>query len=247
MTTTTDAFLGGRLQVIQPRRGYRAGADPVFMAAAVPARAGETVLELGCGTGVAMLCLLIRVPGVLVTGIEREAATATLARQNLTANDLTASVETADLIALPRHLRDQSFDHVMANPPFFDRSQGSSAKDMGREAGRGAETPLSDWIDCAVRRLAPSGTLTLIQRAERLPECLDALDNRMGDTTVLPFAPRRGKAAKLVVIQSRKGAKGAFRLLAPFELHEGDRHVSDSESYTEAARDILRSGAPLRL
>lgn len=58
-----DQFLGGRLMVAQPKTGYRAGVDPVLLAASVPAVRGESVLELGCGVGVASLCLAARVPG----------------------------------------------------------------------------------------------------------------------------------------------------------------------------------------
>ncbi len=247
MTTTTDAFLGGRLRVYQPRQGYRAGADPVFLAAAVPVLPGETVLELGCGSGVAMLCLLARVSGAQVCGVERDAGMAELAKENLAANGMTAEIEIADIAALPQTLRAKSFDHVMANPPFFDRAFGSVATDPSREAGRGEDTPLSTWVDSALRRLLPSGTLTLIQRAERLPECLASLDDRVGDVVVLPLAPRRGKPAKLFILQAKKGAKGSFQLAPPFELHIGDHHVSDGDSYTEAAKAILRNGAPLPL
>ncbi|MFO7806744.1 MAG: methyltransferase, partial [Paracoccaceae bacterium] len=68
---TQDAFLGGQLYLWQPRRGgYRAGVDPVLLAASVPAQAGETVLELGCGVGAAMLCLHARVKGLQLTGVE---------------------------------------------------------------------------------------------------------------------------------------------------------------------------------
>ena len=53
-----DAFLGGRITVWQPRTGFRSGMDAVFLAAAVPARAGDTVLDLGCGAGAAARCQL---------------------------------------------------------------------------------------------------------------------------------------------------------------------------------------------
>ncbi|PCH69375.1 MAG: methyltransferase, partial [Rhodobacteraceae bacterium] len=57
---TWNAFLGGRVQLLQPQSGYRAGVDPVLLAAAVPGRAGQSVLELGCGAGAASLCLAAR-------------------------------------------------------------------------------------------------------------------------------------------------------------------------------------------
>jgi hypothetical protein len=54
---TLDGFLGGRLSIAQPRRGFRAGHDTVLLAASIPAPAGSHVLELGSGAGVASLCL----------------------------------------------------------------------------------------------------------------------------------------------------------------------------------------------
>lgn len=245
MTTTRDGFLGGRLQVRQPAEGYRAGADPVFLAAAVPARSGQSVLELGCGAGVAMLCLMARVPGLNVTGLERDEGMADLARKNLTENGFSADVVAGDIADMPEAIRSRAFDHVIANPPFFDRARGSVAQNPTREAGRGEETELAVWVDNAIRRLVPTGVLTLIQRTERLPDCLAALDDRVGSVAVLPLAPRQGRPAKLVVLQAKKGGRGAFRMLAPIVLHDGERHLSDGESYSETARDVLRRGAAM--
>ncbi|MGH7185899.1 MAG: methyltransferase, partial [Pseudomonadota bacterium] len=84
--TSTDDFLGGRIAVIQPRRGHRAGSDAVFLAASVPARSGERVLDVGAGVGVAGLCLLARVPGVEVTAVEIEFGLCALAAKNAARN-----------------------------------------------------------------------------------------------------------------------------------------------------------------
>ena len=138
---TEDGFLGGRLRIRQPKRGYRAGMDPVLLAAAVEARAGERALELGCGVGVALLCLLHRVPGLHGTGVERQGDLAALAEVNARANGAAARIVTADVAALPAALKVESFDHVLMNPPFFERHAGSAAADAGREAGRG-----EDWL-----------------------------------------------------------------------------------------------------
>lgn len=240
-----DAFLGGRVHLWQPVRGYRAGVDPVILAAATPARAGQSVLELGCGAGAAVLCLGARVPGLRLTGLELQPDYAALARRNAAENGIALEVIEGDLAQMPATLRAQSFDHVIANPPYFDRAHSTPAPDAGRDTALGGDTPLAVWIDAATRRLAPKGQLTLIQRAERLPEILSALDSRMGGMVVQPLAPRAGRAAKLVLIGAVKGARGPFRLAPQMVLHEGSNHGQDGEDYTRTFSEILRNAAAL--
>jgi tRNA1(Val) A37 N6-methylase TrmN6 len=240
---TSDAFLGGRLSILQPRRGYRAGADAVFLAAAVPAAAGDRVLELGCGAGVAALCLAARVPGVVVTGVERDAQSAELARRNAEGNALPLRVIEADVARLPDALRAETFDHVMMNPPYF--TGGTRAEVAARAGARHEETPLEVWLDCAVRRLRPGGVLTVIQTAGRVPDLLRGLDGRMGSLRLRPLSGRADRPAGRVLLSARKGGRAPFELLPPFVLHEGAAHAGDGESYTPAARAILRDAAPL--
>ncbi|MCB1350105.1 MAG: methyltransferase [Paracoccaceae bacterium] len=244
---TEDKFLGGQLTLMQPRAGYRAGVDPVFLAAAISAQAGESVLDLGCGAGAAALCLGTRVPGLKLVGVERQADYADLARINAFDNDIDMEVITADLTRMPPEVTEESFDQVIMNPPYHLPSQATTSADPGREAALFEDTPLAAWIDAATRRLKPRGYLTLIQKAERLPEILGAMDDRLGSILVKPLAPRLGRAAVLVLVQARKGGRGAFRLGAPLILHEGAEHVGDKESYRREVSAILRAGAHLPL
>ena len=245
MTLTCDAFLGGRLRLWQPRAGYRAGIDPVLLAAAVPARAGQSVLDLGCGAGAALFCLAARVPGLSLSGVEVQPDYAALAGRNAGENRIVAEIVQADLAALPAELRQRSFDHVIANPPYFRPGAHSPAGDAGRATALGGETPLAQWIDTAARRLAPRGYLHMIQRTDRLPEMLIAAESRLGSIEVLPLAARRGRAADLVLLRARKGGRAAFRLHAPHLLHEGDRHTGDGDSYVAEISAVLRDGAAL--
>lgn len=233
-----DGFLDGRVMVWQPVKGYRAATDPVFLAAACPAKPGERVLELGCGVGVASLCLAARVPGAVVHGVERQAVYADLARLN------GLDVTLADLVNLPAELKQQSFDHVMMNPPYFPSGGGTAAADSGREAALREETPLKDWVATARLRLKPKGWLTLIHLAERLPDVLASLEG-FGSISCLPLAPRIGRPAGRVLIRARKGGQGAFALLAPLLLHEGERHGADGDDYAPVARAVLRDCAAL--
>lgn len=241
---TRDRVLGGRVTLDQPRRGYRGGVDPVLLAAAVPARPGDRVLELGCGAGMASLCLAARVPGLSLTGVELQPAYAALARHNAALNGAPLEVLAADLAALPPQLRQLGFQHVFANPPYH-APEAPAAQDAGRAAGRREETPLAEWIAVAARRLAPRGMLTLILPVARLPAALGALDGRLGSVEALPLAPRAGRAPKLCLLRARKDGRAPFRLHHPLCLHAGACHGGDGEDYTPAVAAVLRDAAPL--
>lgn len=238
-----DGFLNGRLRVVQPRRGFRSGADAVMLAAACPAVAGQSVLELGCGAGVASLCLGWRVPGLRLAGLESQPDYADLACRNAQVNDIAMQVLTGDVARPPVALRAQTFDHVIANPPYF--LGGTAAPDNGRAAARREETPLAAWIDTGLRRLQPGGVLTLIQRADRLAAILAELPGRAGAITILPIASRAGREAGRVIVQAQKGGRGPLRLLAPFVMHREPVHAGDREDLTDAASAVLRDGSPL--
>ena len=243
---TCDALLGGRVRLLQPRRGYRAATDPVFLAAACPARPGQVVLDLGCGAGAAALCLAARVTGLQMHGLERQPAYAALARRNAEAAGVPLQVHEGDLRAMPAALRALNADHVLANPPFFP-PEAPPAADPGRDAAQREDAAPADWIAAALRRLRPGGRLTLIHRTERLTALLTALEGRAGDVALLPLSAREGRPAGRVILQARKGARGPLRLLAPLVIHAGPRHLADGDDFSPAAVAVLRDAAPLTL
>lgn len=239
---TRDAFLDGRLQLWQPRHGYRAAIDPVLLAAFVPARAGETVLELGCGVGTALLCLGRRVPALALHGLELQPAYAGLARRNAGENAIPATIHAGDIRALPPALRRLHFDHVLMNPPYFPKRSAEGSPDAGRDAARREDEAagLAAWVDAGLRRLRPGGRIVLVQRAERLADVLAAIGNRAGSAEILPLAPRPGRPASRILLRARKGRKSPLALLSPLTLHSGEAHLRDGDDYTAEARNVLR-------
>ncbi|EAQ04417.1 hypothetical protein OB2597_09744 [Pseudooceanicola batsensis HTCC2597] len=242
---TRDTILGGRVVLLQPKDGYRAGVDPVFLAASVGARPGQSVLDLGCGAGAASLCLGRRVAGLRLTGLERQPVYAELARRNAIENGLAFEVVEGDLSDMPTHLRQRSFDHVIANPPYFRRDRSLRARDAAREGAMGEETPLSDWVAAAARRCAPRGTVTFINRVDRLPEMLAAFESCLGSLELFPLIPREGRESQLFLLRGRKEGRAAFRLHRGLVVHAGSTHEGDRVDYTPAASAILSDGAAM--
>ena len=151
-----------------------------------------------------------------------------------------------DLADMPPMLRQRQFDHVIANPPYFPAEASTVAEDEGRDLARREHvTSLANWVQAAARRTAPKGTVSFIQRAERLPELLCLAQDCLGSIEVLPLIPRRGRDARLFILRARKNGRAGFRLHDGWVLHDGPRHEQDAENYTRATGSVLRAGAPL--
>ncbi|OAN49590.1 methyltransferase [Paramagnetospirillum marisnigri] len=232
---TRDTLLDGRVMLTQPRNGYRAAVDPVLLAAAIAARPGDRVLDLGCGVGAAALCLMARVPGLDLVGLEIQPHLAGLARVNAEANGQAGFQVEEGSAAQPLH-RLGSFDHVITNPPYVAQGRGTAPPTGSKAlAHMEGELALEGWISAAARRLRPKGVLTVIHRADRLDELLAALAARgLGEVRIRPVWPRASEAAGRVVVSGRKGSRAPLALLPGLVLHQGDG------GYTAEAEAILR-------
>ena len=232
----TETFLDGRVKVTQPEHGFRSGLDAVMLAAAVPAKAGESGLELGAGAGTASLCLEARVKGALITGVEIDPGLVELARSNAAANESDCRFVVADIFRLPPDLK-QDFDQVFCNPPFH--GEGQASPDIVRSLALSDGGKLRDWLKLGLQRTVSGGFFTFILRADRLAEALSALP--LEGVSILPLWPRLGEPAKRVILQVRKGSRAPFALLPGVVLHR------DDGSWTPEAEAVLRRGAALAL
>jgi tRNA1Val (adenine37-N6)-methyltransferase len=237
---TGGHLLDGKVRYAQPRHGFRSGIEPVLLAASVPAKPGERVLEGGTGAGGTLLCLAARVPGVLGVGVDQDAGLVTLATQNAGANNwATLRFIAGDVASLPDL---GQFDHACANSPYH-MAGGTPSPDVSRQAAKHARVNLlTVWATALARPLRAHGTLTFILPAALLPECVLAFAaagcRPMG---MLPLWPKPGQPAKLMLLRGVKGRNTPFRVLPGLVLHEPDGR------YTLAADAVLRSGGSLEL
>jgi len=239
-----DRLLDGRVVLRQPVAGYRSAIDPVFLAAAVPARPGERVLDLGCGVGAAALCLLARVPGLQVVGLELQAELARAAGENARLNGQGDHVLAivGDVRRPPPRLAPGSFDHVLCNPPHHAAARGRPSADPARaRANREDGAGLADWVAAAAAMVRPKGSVSFVHRADRLDELLGALRGRLGETVVFPLWPGGGRPAKRVVLRARKDVATPLALLPGLVLHEA------GGGFTAEAEAVLRGARPLAL
>lgn len=246
---TEDAFLGGRVRLRQPSRGYRAGVDAVLLAASVQAaNRSLKVLDAGAGVGTVGLCVASRLADASVVLVEHEPTLARLAAENIALNavedrvtliegDLTARASTLESLGLVPH----SFDAVLANPPYHDRMSGTPARDTARAGAHAmASGDLQHWAKFLSHMARSGGTVAMIHKAEAIQEVLSALSPRFGALQVLPIFPRPEAAAIRIIVTGVRGSRAPLTLLAPFVLHG-----AEGNGFTPQAAAVLRDGAHL--
>jgi tRNA1(Val) A37 N6-methylase TrmN6 len=225
-TLTRDAFLGGRLNLSQPRNGFRAGLDSVLLGASVRP-AGLTLLDLGAGVGTAALVAMTHNTHLKALLAESDPEMAALAATNITDNNFAsrASVAPIDVTVPgqqrePAGLKPDHFSSVIANPPFYDSAKGTAPSAERSAARHMAPETLDLWVKTAASCAAPDGEAIFIYPAEGLPALLTSFSSRFGAISLLPLVPREGEAASRVLIRGIKGSRGPLRILTSRTLHE---------------------------
>lgn len=250
MSVTDDAFLGGKLKILQPVQGYRAGSDAVMLAAAVAARGGGpfALLDAGAGVGTAGLCVAQRCEGARVVLVERQPDLVALARENVLRNGLAARVQVVDAdlsnvssAALAASgAAEGTFDCVIANPPYHTEGAGTAARDALRAAAHAMpEAGLADWARFLARMARPGGEVLIVHKTSVLPELIEVLEGRFGGLSVLPLHSRAGDPPRRLLLKGIKGSRAPFRLEAGIVLHDADN------CFTPGAEGVLRLGQGL--
>lgn len=240
---TENTVLDGRVRLLQPERGYRAGLDAALLAAACDAAPGARVLEAGCGVGAALLAAATRRTDVQFTGLERDPLAAGLARRNIALNALTDRVEVleGDVAHKFKALERAPYDAAMSNPPFFDDARMLRAPAAERRGAWMADDGLAAWIGFLTKAVREGGTITVIHRADRLDDILALLAPKAGSVQIRPVHPFADAQAKRVLVRATKTGKAPLLLLPPLVLHARDA----AAKHTPEAEAILRGEAAL--
>jgi tRNA1(Val) A37 N6-methylase TrmN6 len=234
--------LDKKVRLLQPPEGgFRTSLDSVMLAAACPAKAGENVLDAGCGVLGAGLCLLWRVPDLHLTGVDWEETYVGLARQNAALNGVEdrVRVQSSDIRAYDPGLGKAVFDHVIINPPYREAGRHTPSPDDLRAQALGHQVhdlTLDDWIKAGHRLVKSGGSVTIIYPTSGLAQILEAMGRKFGAVEMIPLWPRVEEESKRVIVRAIKDRQTPARLHFGLVLHEADG------AYTAETEKILRDG-----
>lgn len=246
---SVDRWLGGRLSLLQPKRGHRVGTDAALLAAAAGRPEGR-IVDAGAGVGAVGLALAFQSPRAFVDLVEIDAELAELARLNAAHNGLDGRTRVLRLDVLSAKdrrdagLAEEQADCVVTNPPFFEAGTVRVSADEGRTRARvlrsgGPQTTLATWIRACLAILAPGGRFAMIHRPEALGPILAAAEGRLGAIALKPVHPRAGAAAHRLLVSGVKVSRAPLRIAPALILHEADGRLAAE------ADAIHRGDAPI--
>lgn len=241
---TDDALLAGRIRLLQPSGGHRAGTDAVLLSAAANARPGDTVVDVGAGTGAVGLMVGAREPKARLIFVEREPDLAELCRRNVERAGLDGEVVTADMFyRISRRavgLVTGVADIVLTNPPYLEGHKGRLSPDKKRALAHVMPAGgLEAWLLAGIGLLKPKGRLVVVHRADRAAGCLAAMEQGLGGVQLRSVHPTHDRPASRILVSGIRGSKAPLEILPPLILHGPDGR------FTPEAEAIHRGEAAL--
>ncbi len=233
---TEDRWLGGRLALVQPKRGHRVGTDAALLAAAAGTPEGR-IVDVGAGVGAVGLALIRKSARAFADLVEIDPDLARLAEINVARNGLEARARVFRIDVLKSHARreaglnDEAADCVVTNPPFFEPGAVHVSPDGARARAHvlplveGGAT-LAAWIRASLALLKPGGRFAMIHRPDALATILAAVENRLGAVALLPVHSFARAGAHRLQIAGVKGSRAPLRIAPPLIVHEADGRLT---------------------
>ena len=212
------------LQIIQNPQKFKFTIDAFLLTGFIQPKPRHQIMDLGAGSGVLPLLIAGQRETGGVVGIEIQPELASMAKRSVLLNGLESKITVleGDLRSLPESLKLNSFDYVIANPPFFPVKQGIiSENEALAKAKFEIDCTLEDVVKAAARLVRANGRFAMIYPANRLTELLATMTKSHFAPVRLRFIhPKPLVDANLLLLEARPSCKTPLTVLPPLYIYD---------------------------
>ena len=185
-----DLQCNGGYHIIQDPQSFCFGVDAVCLANFAQIKKGETVLDLGTGTGIIPILLCAKTEGRHFTGLEIQPKMADMARRSVQMNGLSdrIQIELGDIKKGAELYPPNYFDAVTVNPPYMNQKGGVLNESDARTISRHEiACSLADVVALSAKVLKTGGRMYMVHRPHRLTDVLCTLRRASMEPKQLQF------------------------------------------------------------
>ncbi|MDI3534037.1 MAG: tRNA1Val (adenine37-N6)-methyltransferase [Thermosediminibacterales bacterium] len=219
-----DDLVCKNLKIIQNPKSYCFSIDAVLLSNFVTVKKGETVVDLGCGTGVISLLLSAKTPAKKIYGIEILDTVADMAERSVKLNGLEHKIEilSMDMKDAPQKLGRGKYDVVVSNPPFREIGTGKINPDPVKACAKHELfVNLEGVISAAGMLLKKGGRFFLIHRTRRLPDIFCYMKKHKIEPKKIKFVHSTfDSPPNMVLIESVKGGNPEMKVLPSLYIYK---------------------------
>lgn len=223
-------------KIIQDPKRFCFGVDAVLLSEFAKVKRGETVLDLGTGTGIIPILLEAKTQGAHFTGIEVQEESADMAKRSVALNGLSEKISIChgDLKEVREIFQAQQFDVVTSNPPYMNEGGGLlnpySAKAIARHE---VLCTLEDVVAGAESVLRVGGRFYMIHRPHRLTDIMVYFRKYKLEPKRIRFIQSfQDREPTMVLIEGVKGGNAGIKVQPPLIVY------CEVGKYTQEVYDI---------
>lgn len=229
--------------VFQDTDDYAFSQDSVFLANMAKLSPSDTVLDLGCGSGILSTLALVKKHVKKAVGIELQPRVADMARDSAIQNGLQDKFDVicADVKDIRSILKAESFDKVLCNPPYFTNSGNSGQKSVSDEGNDAlninarteksvsrteSTATLDDFVKGASYALRFGGDAWFVIKADRMASLIYSLKScNLEPKEATLIYPKPTSDVDVVIIKARKGAKEGLKISSFFVTDDNGEYT----------------------
>ncbi|MCM1263428.1 MAG: tRNA1(Val) (adenine(37)-N6)-methyltransferase [Butyrivibrio sp.] len=211
-------------QIIQNPDKFCFGMDAVLLSGFARAKEGNSVLDLGTGTGIIPILMEAKTEASHLIGLEIQEESADMARRSVLLNGLEdkISIVTGDIKEAGSLFDAASFDVITCNPPYMMGQHGlKNPADAKAIARHEILCTLEDVVSQTAKLLKPGGNFFMVHRPFRLAEIMVMLNRYKLEPKrlqlVYPFAD---KEPNMVLIESNRGGRPRLKVEKPLIIYK---------------------------
>ncbi len=211
-------------KIIQNEKKFCFGMDAVLLSGFASVREGETLLDIGTGTGIIPILLEAKSKGEHFTGLEIQEESAEMASRSVMLNGLTDKIDIicGDINDASSFFKPSSFNVITTNPPYMIGKHGLTGDNREKAIARHEiYCTLEDIARESSILLKDKGRFYMVHRPFRLVEIFNTLTRyhlepkRM--KLVHPFAD---KEPNMVLIEALKGGNSRLTVEKPLIVYK---------------------------